>query len=170
MCASFRGLETKFRRADTVITINNNTTPSSEAELPIIWFTDYSVQHSLLNRTLKPAAQSSTQTSINIHDLSRSALFHEDHIIDSALLIFAVKFKWMKAMSTQNLIITGTPSFRFFFLNLSTIHLAQECHVKSKFPQIQPKPHTFESTSNEATLDSHNQDHIAIESHGFKLH
>ena len=169
MCASFREQEMKIQRADIVITINTNTTPSSKEELPIIWFTDYSVQHSLLNRTLKPAAQSSTQTSINIHDLSRSALFHEDHIIDSALLIFAVKFKWVKAIPAQNFIITGTQPFSSF-RDLSTIHLAQECHVKSKFPQIQPKPHTFESTSNEATLDSHNQDHIAIESHGFKLH
>ena len=47
MCASFRGPETKIRRADIIITINTNTTPSSEVDPPIIWFTDYSVQHSL---------------------------------------------------------------------------------------------------------------------------
>ena len=46
----------EVRRADIIITRNTNTTPSSEVELPIIWFTDYSVQHSLLNRTLKPQA------------------------------------------------------------------------------------------------------------------
>jgi hypothetical protein len=48
--------EAIVRHADIVITINTNITPSSEVELPIIWFTDYSVQHSLLNRTLKPQA------------------------------------------------------------------------------------------------------------------
>ena len=65
--ASFRGLEMKVRRADIVITINTNTTPSSEVELPIIWFTDYSVQHSLLNRTLKPQAGNQVTPSLLSH-------------------------------------------------------------------------------------------------------
>ena len=130
MCASFHEQEMKVQRADIVITINTNTTPSSKEELPIIWFTDYSVQHSLLNRTLKPAAQSSTQTSIIIHDLSRSALFHEDHTIDSALLTFAVKFKWVKTKPTQNFIITGTQPFSSF-RDLSTIHLPPTMEAKN---------------------------------------
>ena len=67
VCASLRGPEIKVRRADVIITINTNTTPSSEVELPIIWFTDYSVQHALLNRTLKPQAGNQVTPSLLSH-------------------------------------------------------------------------------------------------------
>jgi hypothetical protein len=166
VCASFRGPEIKVRRADIVITINTNTTPSSEDELPIIWFTDYSVQHSLLNRTLKPQAGNQVSPSLLSHGnyslstlktqyfkfkhvhhhylddthpfslslflfdlslprrsrLSGAPLCHDDDHLDTTLLIFAIKFKWVKAIPTQNFIITGTQPF-LFFRDLSTIHL-----------------------------------------------
>ena len=38
------------------------------------------------------------------------------------------------------------------------------------FPQMQPQHQTIDSTSNETTLDSPNQEHMATETYGFKPH
>ena len=38
------------------------------------------------------------------------------------------------------------------------------------FPQMQPQPQTIDSTSNETTLDSPNQEHMATEIDEFKPH
>jgi len=40
----------------------------------------------------------------------------------------------------------------------------------STCPQLQPQPQTIESTPNEISLDSLNQEDVATETHGFKLH
>ena len=121
VCASFRGLEMKVRRADIVITINTNTTPSSEVELPIIWFTDYSVQHSLLNRTLKPTTQSSTQISIIIHG-NHPWSYEKISETPSEYLTFIFKISDLRSIKERPL------SWRSYY-QLSTAHLRRQIQV-----------------------------------------
>ena len=121
VCASFCGLEMKVRRADIVITINTNTTPSSEVELPIIWFTDYSVQHSLLNRTLKPTAQSSTQISIIIHG-NHPWSYEKISETPSEYLTFIFKISDLRSIKERPL------SWRSYY-RLSTAHLRRQIQV-----------------------------------------
>ena len=131
------------RRADIIITINTNTTPSSEVELPIIWFTDYSVQHSLdqfgslhhLNpgcsasilhmpnwiSKFASAAQSSTQISIIIHG---NHPWSYEKVSETPSEFLTLIFKISDLRSIKERPLSWRSSYR-----LSTAHLRRQIQV-----------------------------------------